>query len=533
MRNLFFVLTFLFLLPFGAHAQNSDWSTANTMGLYNTAEEGQLNDNIWKGYTLDKAVRTVSLMPHTLRSPAYRNAARKLLLSSAPPIDNSSTSPALLSARLQKLIDYGLLDEANTLYQQATQDIPADYNLALIGIQMILAEGDLAPACLDIQASGTLFRDIDAWRDLTVFCRTRFGTEGSNRNHDYRVYPSLNRLVSDAPISLSTLTSATETFIAFADNKISAQLYNASARNMGQLSDLFITLALSPKFAELETHSCYAIEATVRGIKDIDYLSKFYAAQNFNADDLQGKNSAVSMHPCAVPAFFYQRLSQEGRSASEMRQDINLLLDVSDSLSPYALAPVADQIIAYYTPDTPGMDDWHAALAVAAAGKAIPEGWATTTDGESSMPAMAMPLYNIQNANQINQDAYLQWVQTLSVQSNFVTPPMDYGLPLYYSQSVTGEFNKLENRNTYIDYEKLFSLTYSKKYLHSSLGTIDAMALALKSRDVPGLLTIALATAGKHQPGSVDPQLIAGILATLEALKLEKEKQVLAFDALH
>lgn len=528
-----FLMTLCFFTSTVQAQDDNDWSKVNTLGLYHTPEDGQINDNIWRGYTFDKAVRTVSLMPHTLHSPAYRSAARKLLLSNAPSIQGSNESPALLAVRLQKLIDYGFFEEARTLYKKATSDIPADYNLALIGIQMILAEGDLAPACLDIQASATLFRDTPAWHELSGFCRARFGTAGNNNDREFKIYPALGRFLTSAPVSLSSFGSATETFIAFSDDKITPQFYNASARQMDKLSDLFVTLALDDKFKDNETYSCYSIEAAKRGIKNIDHLARLYQNQNFSVEDLQGRNGAVSMHPCAVPAFFYQRLNQAGRPASEIATDINLLLDVTDSLSPYAMTPMADIIAEYYTPAAPVMKDWRAALILAAAGKDIPASWANVTNEDGKTHGMAMPLIHMQQANQVSTDEYLKWVQTLSSRPEFATPPMDYALPLYYLQSLTGQFNKLEGKPLSNDYEKLFSLTYSKKYLHSSIGTIGAIALAQRTKDVPGQITIALATAGKTDPGFVNPELVAGILATFKGLKLDKEEQVLAFDALH
>jgi|GEM_PF-2458634 len=526
---LLFMVT-LCILPLSVQAQDvRDWSKINTFGLYNTFEEGQINANIWRGYTLDKAVHTVSLMPRTLRSPAYRSVARKFLLSNAPPVQNGKKSPDLLAIRLQKLIEYGFFGEAKQLYDNATQDIPADYNLALTGIQMILADGDLAPACLDIQASSAIFGDIPAWQELFAYCRKRFGND--SRDNEFRVYPLLGHLSTSAPISLSLLDSATETLIAFADKKITAQFYNTSARNMEQVSDLFVSLALDSAFKKNETYSCYAIEAARRGIKDIHYLSELYRIQPFNPEDLQGRNGAVSMHPCAVPAFFYQRLNQKGRSENELAVDVNLLLDVTNNLSPYAMTPMADIIASHYIPDMPDMKDWRAGLILTAAGKTIPESWVNPI--HNNMPTMVVPLGYMQKENQINTGVYQKWIQILSSLPEFANLPIDYGLPFYYLQNLTGQVNGLENKPIDVDYEKFFSLTYSKKYLHSSLGTIGAMALAKKAKDIPKQIIIALAAVGKADPSSVDPVLIAGVLTTFKGLKLEKEKQVLAFDALH
>lgn len=520
--------------PSLAPAQETDWSQANTLGLYNTPEEGRINDNIWEGYSLDKAVRTISLMPHTLRSPAYRMMAGKMLLSGAPPVADSAEAPTLLAARLQKLIDYGLFEEARTLYNETTQDIPADYNLALIGIELILLNGDLAPACLDIQASATLFRDIPAWRELATYCRIRFGNETAPaRDIEFANYPSLDRFMRSPAIPPASLTSATETFIAFADDKITAPAYDSAARDMAQLTDLFVALAVRDEFRERETYSCYAIESALRGIRDVAFLADTYAKIAFNADDLAGKSGAVTIHPCAIPAFFYQRLQKENRPEAEIRQDINLLIETTSAISPYALAPMAELISAHYQTGAPDMNDWRAALAVAAAQHPIPESWAVYAAGETTLPAMAAPLVHMQKANQVSLEDHVAWVQSLTQIPAFATTPLDYGLPLYYLRSLTGEFNKLTDKQDSIDYEKLFSLTYSENYIHSSFGTLDAMSLALNGNDVPGLVTIALATAGTHKPGAVDPQLIAGILASFHELKLEKEKQILAFDALH
>lgn len=496
--------------------QEINWNEINTLGLYTTAEEGRLSDNIWDDYSQDRALQTLNNYPHTLRNPAYRSVVKKILLSHAPALDEDVESPALLARRLAMLVQYGLFAEAEELYKKVGDTVHKDYSLALIGLALTLKDGSLAPACLDIQASTTQFRDMPAWRELAQYCALRFegGDTFKNDSLSFKQYPLFNVLLMGDLVSLPYDMSYIETLVAFADNRIPDSLYNRAAQNIDQQSDIFISMALSDRNKEKPTYRCYAIEAAARGLIQTETLADIYMNTPFDKDDLTGKNGAVTMHPCDVPAFFYQRVNKSDNKKAELE----LMLGSTGNISAFALSPFAD-ILAQHMLDERYL--WQAGIILGISGKPLPD------------HVILSPLRTIIDSNQIRHNDAIAWKEAVQSTASEMHLPQDIALPVYYSRSSSVDFLNFAKNKDEFNYENFFSLTYSRKSLHSAIGMTDTMSAARRHNDIPRLFLVALSQAGSHDPKDMEPRAIAGILSSLNDYKLDNEKHMLAFDALH
>ena len=320
-------------------------------------------------------------------------------------------------------------------------------------------------------------------------------------------------LVNDVR-SLPPQLSIIETLVAFADDQVSRSLYNNAARHITAQSDLFIKLALHKKFKGFEAQQCFVIEAASRGLIDKKILSALYDAQSFNADDLNGTNQAVKMHPCKVPAFFYHRI----QNGTPTKENINALLDSSASIPPHALTPFAAHLVNF---DYDEQYLWRAGIIMALSGTQIPD------------HELLAPLNALQDSNQLNTKQAKKWLNAVKKSKLYINLGIDPALPIHYLRSLSGVFSNLEGKKDKFNYENFFSLTYGEKSLHSGLGKFDAMFVALRNKDVVRLFMIALSQSGNHKPNEIAPDGITGILSSLSEYKLKKEKDMLAIDALH
>lgn len=513
----------MFLWPL-AHAvaqEDFDWSKIDRTGIYTTNEDGLLDKDIWKGYSQQKAISTIASLPNQLNNPQYRLLAKKLLLSQSSESRDEIESPAFLTARINKLISYGLFSDAIDLYQKA-QDISenkTDFGMSMIGIQMTLMNGSLAPVCLDIQADSNNFRDMPAWRELSDFCRLRFGSVDKIKmdSLSFKTMPILDRLLKTDSVDIREPRSNIGTLIAFMDNKINPETYNGAARTVGDLDDLKIKLALDKRFADLEAYQCYAIEATKRGIINPKELEIMYQAITFPNDLLNGSSGEVKLHPCAVPAFFYQRL-KIAQSPEESRKNVNIMMSVTKNIPAIALSPMAKDIESYVDKD----HQWRAAVILAMLGITIPD----------SFDTIVWPLQNIQKTNQIGRNDYNEWLNNDNHGAFLKNENRDPALLLYISSILTSDFTKFEEDNKNKEYENFFSLTYAKKSLHLGLGFNDFIRLAYDNKDTASVISHILSLAGDHDLKTMHPNDISVILSAYKAYKLEKEAVVAGLEYL-
>ena len=407
-------------------------------------------------------------------------------MSQSPQSKEDIDAPTFLAARLEKLISFGLIEDATELLQSVKTDaeIPSNYDLSLVDLQLTLLNGSLAPICLDIQASSNDYRDMPAWRELSEFCRLRFGSTDKISMNDvnFKNYPDLKSILQSDTVNMSQLRSSMGTLVAFNDNRISEQSYNKNARNVHSLSDLTVKLAMGKSFKQYETHQCYAIEAAKRGIIDKNALESLYKEVTFDSDALGSLSGEIAMHPCLVPAYFYQRLSASDDLSKNQLTDV--MLQSTQSMPAQALLPMIDYI-KDYQPNKESQ--WRAAIVMGANKEQL---------SDSYQPLA--PLIKLQKSESIAENTYMEWLKSNNNDTYLKRHNIDLAFLPYISQTLAAKnINFTENNKKQL-YGKLFSLTYAKKSLDLSLGFNDFIAENYDDDNHAMVISQILATGGHH-----------------------------------
>lgn len=512
------ILTLLSIpLTAKANTEDYDWRKIDRIGLYDKKSKKQIKRNIWKDYTQNEAVKALNNLPTRLTSSTYRELATRLLLSEASPSKEDITSPLLLAKRLEKLIYYGLFDEATELYQQITQNesLPVNFELSLINIQLTLTNGSLAPICLDVQASSAAFRDMPAWRELSDFCRLRFGSAEKIKMNELKFthFPDFKNILQSDNVSISDLTSNLGTLIAFGDKRVSKQSYDNQARNINELPDLVIKLALKRPYSTNETYQCYAIEAVKRGIINIETLAKIYENAEFNDTALEAHAGEIALHPCDVPAYFYQLLNKADNEDKPTL--INAMILTTESVPAQALSPMA-RLIKDYASDK--SSPWRSSVILAV--------------NDIPVSDSLLPLAIIQKQESLKKDTYLTWLKTDKNDLLLKDKSIDLAAPHYILQTLATKNINFTDSIKNKKYGNFFSLTYAKKSLGLGLGFNDFIAKAYDNDNHVLVITQLLGAVGHRDVQNMHPDVIAVILSGLKAYKLEKEAVATAFEYL-
>jgi hypothetical protein len=307
---------------------------------------------------------------------------------------------------------------------------------------------------------------------------------------------------------------AIEILIAFSDDRIDPKLYNNLAKKASEHSDLFIALSTQHQHKDKSTFQCYAIESSVRGIISYDDLTALYIGQPFDDKDLKSTNGSVSMHPCDIPSFFYQRKEKSENALS----DVDILLQATQSMPIQALVPF--QSLLTQSASKNKSHQWVSGIITGLMEKEINDSDVTS------------PLIAIQKNESLSKREALKWKSTFNDIDKTHTKKIDYALPIYISISNSLDLNNFDNKVANFNYEKFYSLTYVKKSLYSSIGTVNALRQSLDDNNVPQLVIRALSKLGKYPPKTIAPNDLSGIITSFGEVKVTNEKQIIAIEAL-
>lgn len=515
-------LIIVFYLPYSLNANDDKaWNEIDRIGLYNSIEEGQIVRNIWEDYTQEEAVELLDNLPNTLRSPVYRDVVRRILLSSAKTSKEEVDSPALLAKRLSLLIRYGLFEDAKSLYSLAVEKntLSQDYELALIGLQLTMLNGDVAPICLDVEAFSEQFRDMPAWRELSTFCQLRFGSNNkvSVKETSFKYFPILKKILTSKSTTLQKDQSVFDTLLTHSNNIGMEQKYDTNARDVKSLSDLALALAIQSRHQSQETYQCYAVEATKRGIKGASFLKESYDNHEFSKEIFDKDSGNVTLHPCDIPAFFYQKLQKDMTEEDKIIL-ISAMMEVTKHIPDVALVPMLDQLSFLSSPS----HQWRSVFVQPLVKK----------DMKATYESIVYPLEYLQKANRLNQDDYKNWYDDKNHQNILKLYNIDPASVLYISRILNGDIDKLKGKRSDQDYENFFSLTYEKKSLSLGLGFNDYIAQNHSNDNHAATLVEMIALVGNIQPQEMHLNDIAVILSALKAYKLEKNAITLSFEYL-
>ncbi|HLW26669.1 MAG TPA: hypothetical protein VKY54_02980 [Kiloniellales bacterium] len=146
------------------------------------AREGGLGLDLWQGSDRDELIRLIRVLPDNLESPALRDLARRLLLSTATPPRGGAGSAApgeLLRARAERLYALGAHEELLELLQRLPREAREDPALARLHVEVALLTRQRAEACRVTAAGIDDFNNDAFWQEALIYCQIREGQEAA------------------------------------------------------------------------------------------------------------------------------------------------------------------------------------------------------------------------------------------------------------------------------------------------------------------------------------------------------------------
>ncbi|MDF2094532.1 hypothetical protein [Aquibaculum arenosum] len=143
--------------------------------------DGGLGYDLWQGSDREEIVRLIRTLP-SLQSPALRDSAVRLLLSSAaPPRSHSALggSGDLLEARAEALANLGAQEELLELLRRLPRDAEQNQRLARLHVEAALLTRSRAEACRVTRGAIERFSDTAFWQEALIYCQISEGEEAA------------------------------------------------------------------------------------------------------------------------------------------------------------------------------------------------------------------------------------------------------------------------------------------------------------------------------------------------------------------
>src|SRR5258706_1778758 len=148
----------------------------STVGLLDDSNGG-LGQDMWTGSSRAELEEELSRIPIVTTDPVVRDLARRVLLTRAS-VPVGPARRALISIRLNRLLDGGLIDEAGELAGQA--QLPNDQEFARVQAEALLYAGRAQDVCSD-KTNSRLTSGDGFWLELRAYCYVAAGdTEGAD-----------------------------------------------------------------------------------------------------------------------------------------------------------------------------------------------------------------------------------------------------------------------------------------------------------------------------------------------------------------
>ena len=136
-----------------------------TVGLLDD-NNGGLGQDMWSGSARADLESELSRIPIVTTDPVVRDLARRILLTRADTPIGPSHHP-LITVRLQRLLDGGLLDEAGELASKV--DLPSDGEVTQLQAEALLYAGRTSDICSD-KTNRRLQSGDSFWLELRSYC---------------------------------------------------------------------------------------------------------------------------------------------------------------------------------------------------------------------------------------------------------------------------------------------------------------------------------------------------------------------------
>jgi hypothetical protein len=142
------------------------------IGLFDSSNGG-LGEDLWGGSERQTIETLLSRVPLVSPDPVLRGIAKRLVLTraGAPP---GASKRALVTVRIEKLLDAGLIDEAGALATQAS--VPNDPDFARVQADALLTANRAADICGELTAA-RLTAGETFWLQLRAYCAAAGGDQ--------------------------------------------------------------------------------------------------------------------------------------------------------------------------------------------------------------------------------------------------------------------------------------------------------------------------------------------------------------------
>ncbi len=352
----------------------------DSLGVLDSGDGG-LGLETWNGSDRSVIERLLSRMPGKVSSPALRDLAVRLLLSSATaPIRLTLAAQAgqggevggnsLLRHRLDRLAALGETAGLNTLLRA----IPLRFDdeaVARLRVNGALLEGDLETACRLVQNGISLYHQSVYWAKALVFCQLANDQADQAmlgldilRETESSDDPTLAALMAHVTgTQMPDLAGSAVTALDFA---ILRHFALPLPTDLARVADLGLAVALAQmESAPLEQRVMAAERAAAAGAADAALLGRVYDSFSFSPDELNSAISAAAERDGATGrALLYQSARQQPIAVARA-EILRVMLAAAMAEGSYpALLPLLMPILA----EVPAMPelDWFAETAARA-----------------------------------------------------------------------------------------------------------------------------------------------------------------------
>ena len=137
------------------------------------SSNGGLGESLWGGSKRADVEELLSRIPLVSSDPAVRALAKRIVLTKAA-APSGPSKRAIVSVRIEKLLDAGLIDEAGALAAQAS--VPGDPDFARLQADALLTANRAADVCGDLTAT-RLSASEPFWLELRAYCAAAAGDQ--------------------------------------------------------------------------------------------------------------------------------------------------------------------------------------------------------------------------------------------------------------------------------------------------------------------------------------------------------------------
>lgn len=517
-----------------------------TIGTLSAPDEGQIAPDIWVGTSRSDALALTKALPTRFASPTFYRLARRYLLSDAPQISDADqgTSPDLLTARIDKLLEIGALHEANDLYESAVDGVPDNFDLAFRSLQILMLRGELSAACLDLQTMQSKHGQDARWRELNALCMIRYA-DGPTRakilsENTFEQYPILSRLLGGGIVpsrlsSLDTTDLAFASALGFVNEAAMRQLTSQS----GALPSLLLTVLYN---AETENNApektCLAIEAVRRGLLTTRDLITLYEAPHYDAalllDNVKLPPSAANIHPCMIPTVLYQRIASH-KDHPDLDTTMRVALDVMRKMPDASLLPMATYFQKMNLQNAANAPyAMRVARIIAYEKESLPESWEQGWDEKGVSPVWLV--HAIVKPELATPENLTKWREAWPVNAKVATSRDPY-LPVILGKAATAEQGAKDSDSKASsskaqNYDNNIPLTFSRTYAMPSYGLTQRLKSVIEKGHTGQSVALLLIGYGAIPPDQIIPDQMAVIIEGMNKQGLRGDSRRLALEIL-